>query len=54
MYLAWMIGESINLYAIFFEQYLDLLFGLSYGLILEFSPLHMSDKTRQVKSQCTR
>ena len=54
MYFVWMIGENINLYGIFFEQYLDLLFGLSIGLMLVFAPLYMSDKTRQVKLQCTR
>ena len=54
MNLTWMIGESINLYGFFFEQYLDLLFGLSIGLILIFAPLYLSDKTRKVKLQYTR
>ena len=54
LYIAWMIGESINLYGIFFEQYLDLLSGLSIGLILIFAPLYLSNKTRQASLLYTR
>ena len=54
MYIACVIAGCINYYGIYFKQDLDLLFGLSIGLILIFAPLYLSDKTRQASLRYTR